>query len=56
MSQLPPQLEHRSRPCLVPTQVKTGEMLLQPGTKVNQDSKITLFHLEALEYKARRNP
>lgn len=54
MSRLPPQLS--SCPFPVPTQVKPGEVLLQPGLKVNQDSKITLFHLEALEHRAWRIP
>lgn len=28
----------------------------QPGLKENQDSKVTLLQLEALEYQAWRNP
>lgn len=43
MSQLPPQLKPQfpSVPC--PYTTETWEVRLQPGQKVNQDSKITLF-------------
>lgn len=45
MSQLLPQLEPQFLTIPCPHTTETWEVRLQPGPKVNQDSKITLFHL-----------